>query len=373
MIRVLQVISDTNIGGAGIQLCNLLRHLNRERFACVVALPKGAELTERLVAMGVETVALAHPCDRLLAESVREIKAIIRSRGIDIVHANAAVSARMAGKLCGCRVIHTRHCYFPSEAPRGGARQLLERMGNRWLSDLAIATAPSAAENLMALGLPRRSIRVILNGSDPVREIHAEELANLRRRYGIREGERCIGICARLEACKGHRTFLDAAARLKKSLPHEPLRFLIVGEGSLRQSLEAYADWLGLRDAVIFTGFVQDMAQIYRLLRINVNCSCGTETSCLAISEGMSAALPTVASDYGGNRGMIEGGGLSYPVGDAKALAERLEEILTNSALEAELRRLALESYRCRFTAERMTRETEELYDLLAGDGHPYK
>lgn len=368
MIRVLQVISDRNIGGAGIQLCNLLRHLNPERFRCTVALPRESELTERLVAMGVETVELAHPCDRLLAESVREIKGIIRSLGIDIVHANAAVSARMAGKLCGCRVIHTRHCYFPVETPRGGARQLLLRMGNRWLSDLAIATAPSAAENLMALGFPQRLVRVILNGSDPVREIRAEELAALRRHYGIGEGDSCIGICARLEACKGHRTFLDAAARLKKVLPHEPLRFLVVGEGSLRQSLEAYANGLGLGDAVIFTGFVRDMAPIYRLLRINVNCSCGTETSCLALSEGMSAALPTVATDYGGNRVMIEGGGLSYPVGDAEALSERLREILTNSALEAELQHRSLESYRCRFTAERMTRETEALYSMLTAN-----
>ena len=41
MMKILYVISDRNIGGAGIQLLNILRHLNRREFAVTVALRSG--------------------------------------------------------------------------------------------------------------------------------------------------------------------------------------------------------------------------------------------------------------------------------------------------------------------------------------------
>lgn len=362
MIRILYVISDRNVGGAGIQLCNILKHLDRARFTCGVALPFGSELRGRLRELSVELFELEHPCDRLSTASVKELWGIIRKWRPQVVHANAALSARLAGKLKGCKLVHTRHCYYPLEEPRPCWKTTVAHWGNRWLTDRAIATAPKAAENLRALGIPRRSLQVILNGSDPVRTVSEEELVAWKARNGIEREDVVIGICARLEACKGHETFLNAAAMLAEELPYLPLLFLIVGEGSRRSFLEDFAAKLGIADRVRFTGFVSDMAPAYRSMRIHVNCSCGTETSCLAISEGMSAALPTVASDYGGNPMMVRGAGLCFPVGNSAALAQILEEILTDPALERQMGEDSLDCYQRRFTAERMTRETEEVY-----------
>ena len=111
-------------------------------------------------------------------------------------------------------------------------------------------------------------------------------------------------------------------------------------------------------------GFVEDMVPIYRLLRVHVNASSGTETSCLAISEGMSASLPTVATDYGGNRVMIGkgGAGILVPVNDPIAMAEAIRKIASDEVLENSMRAAAYTRYLNRFTAERMTRETEQVY-----------
>lgn len=124
---------------------------------------------------------------------------------------------------------------------------------------------------------------------------------------------------------------------------------------------------LGLQDHVIFTGFVSDMALVYHLMRINVNCSGGTETSCLAISEGMSVGLPTVASDYGGNVAMIGKGdaGFLFSVGDAFALARVILRIVDDPALEERMRRRARERYLSHFTAEKMTEEVTRVYQKL--------
>jgi glycosyltransferase involved in cell wall biosynthesis len=124
----------------------------------------------------------------------------------------------------------------------------------------------------------------------------------------------------------------------------------------------------GLCEVVRFTGFVKDMAPIYRILRVNVNCSRGTETSCLALSEGMSAGLPTVASDYGGNPAMLGKGsaGILFPQGDAEALSEALLRIATDPALEDALRRAARKRYESCYTAERMGEKMTEIYESLA-------
>ncbi len=363
MIKILYVISDKNIGGAGVLICNLLAHLDRTRFCPAVALPYGSKLRERLLKYNVRIRELQNPVDRANVASIREMISVIRSFDADIVHANAAISARIAGQLCGKRTVHTRHCYFPLKKGSGITR-VVRNFGNRKLSDLAIATSESAAENLKTLGIPERNIRVILNGSDPVRVVSDEELKELRERWDLSEDDFCVGICARLEPYKGHAIFLRAVEQLKQmNLPRQ-MKFLIVGDGSLMKNIKQNAHALGLTDQVRIVGFVEDMAPVYRLLRIHVNASSGTETSCLAISEGMSASLPTVATDYGGNRVMVgkDGAGILVPVDDHIAMAEAIRKIASDEVLENSMRDAAYARYLERFTAEKMTRETERVY-----------
>ncbi|MBQ8212867.1 MAG: hypothetical protein IJZ80_02565 [Clostridia bacterium] len=59
-MRVLHVISDHNIGGAGILLLNLLKHFDRSRVESVVALPKDSMLCKRLQALKIPFYGLEH-------------------------------------------------------------------------------------------------------------------------------------------------------------------------------------------------------------------------------------------------------------------------------------------------------------------------
>ena len=185
-MKVLHVISDENIGGAGVLLTTLLRNFDRERVQSIVALPHGSALLERMQGLEVETVELKHPCDRISPSSMQELMGIIRKIAPEIVHANAALSARLAGRLMGKKVVHTRHCCFP---PTGflqshGVR-FLSGQWNRFLSHRVIATADAAAENLMLLGIPQKKITVIINGSEPVREVSDAELNFYRTKWAI--------------------------------------------------------------------------------------------------------------------------------------------------------------------------------------------
>ena len=171
-MKVLHVISDSNIGGAGVLLLSLLRNFDSDRVESLVALPKGSALIQRITQAGVPVVELDEGCDRYSAASVREIKAVIRDCGAELIHANGAICARIAGRACGIAVLHTRHCCFPpSGIWRLGAVRFLGGILNRMLSDRVIATAEAAAKDLRILGIPSRKIEVIINGSEPVQKI----------------------------------------------------------------------------------------------------------------------------------------------------------------------------------------------------------
>ena len=367
-MRVLHVISDRNIGGAGVLLTSLLKRLDRTRVENVVALPEGSLLEGRICALGIPVRHLHRDCDRYNRQSVREIKHLIDDEEIDIVHANAAICARVAGRLTGVVVIHTRHCCFP---PHGAWKwRLFSLIGGRinaMLSDRVIATAEAAAENLRLLGVPRSSIEVIVNGSEPIRQVSPVELELLRDQLSLSAEDYCIGICARLEECKGHDVFLHAAKLVLEQKKDISFRFLIVGNGSQAETLKKLAEDLGISDFVRFVGFVEDMAPIYRLLRININCSRATETSCLALSEGMSAGIPFIASDFGGNVAMQGGSdaGILFPVDDAQALAEAIVRFSSDPDLERRMRKAALARYQEKYTAEQMGKHLTAVYERL--------
>ncbi len=370
-MRVLHVISDENIGGAGVLLTSLLRNFDRTRVESFVALPERSALASRVRDANTVTYFLHHPVDRVSWGSVNEMRRLISMVMPDIVHTNAAVSARIAARLCRKPIIHTRHCCFPLRgAWRFAPVRMLGGAWNRMLSDRVIATAEAAKHDLGELGIPEQKIRVIINGSEPIRELSGEELQKTYRQWGLSPNDFTVGICARLVACKGHRTFLQAARLLCDVAPLISFRFLIVGEGEERENLERYAKDLYLSERVLFTGFVEDMATVYRVLRINVNCSNGTETSCLALSEGMSAEVPCIVSDYGGNRAMIGDSmaGFVYPVGDAVMLAKLILRIATDRELERKMRRAAYDRYMECYTARGMADEVTELYRSITSN-----
>ena len=98
-----------------------------------------------------------------------------------------------------------------------------------------------------------------------------------------------------------------------------------------------------------------------------MNASYESETSSLSVIEGMSAGVPSVVSDCGGNPLLVEDGvnGFVFPARDSRALAERLRRILTEPELRETLAEGSLRIYGERFTGERFARNVEAVYEKL--------
>lgn len=373
-MKVLHVISDENIGGAGVLLTTLLKNMDRKKVESIVAMPKNSLLFERISSLGIEVIPLYHPCDRVNVRSIKEMGEIIKKTACDLVHTNAALCARIAAKKKDVPIVYTKHCCFP---PRGiqkkqWVRRAAGKISSRY-SNRIVATAAAAAEELVSYGIKRSSIELIINGSEAVRTVSEMELDAFRKKWKIQKDDFCIGICARIEECKGHDVFLKAAKTVLDQKNEKNIVFFIVGDGSMRETIERQVKNEGISNHVRFLGFVEDMAPVYRILNLNVNCSRGTETSCLALSEGMSASVPFIATDYGGNADMKgdSNAGMLFAVNDDAALARSICRIMNDSELYQRMRRAAYERYHQKYTAVQMSEHLMAVYEDLLGVKFP--
>ena len=366
MIKVLEVISDTNIGGAGVLLINRLKHVDASKFKTCVVVPRGSALVSRLKDMGAECVEIDVRGDRSMdVRAVKKFCDVIRAYSPDIVNSHGCISARIAAKLCGVPVkICTRHCVFPVSKRYRIIKPFVATF-NASLSDVFIAVAESAKENLISLGVPQNKITVIINGAEPLKICSDEQKAAIRESLGISADTPVLSFCARLEKCKGHEWFLESLVLLKKR--GVKVVTLFIGDGSQRQFLEQKCRELGIWNEVRFIGFAYDTSPYMNIANININCSVGTETSSLALSEGMSLGLPAAVSDYGGNTYMIKHGinGLVCKCYDSEAMAENIENLIKHKKFYAKLSYNARLRFRDELNAANMARKTYELYEKL--------
>ncbi len=367
-MKIIEAISDMNIGGAGILLLSRLEVSKKEADETIVLIPNGSLLKRRLDDLGIASIEIEGCYDSSFdMRAIPKFIKVIRMTAPDIINCHGCLSCRMAAFICKVPVrIYTRHCTYPIKwwQKIGVLRSLCGAL-QCTLSTNFIAVAYAAREDLISTGVPIDRINVIVNGAKGVDRYAPSERERIRKALGIPLDARVIGIFARLEKCKGHSDLLAAAEILLKK--NKSYRFLIVGGGSLESDLKNEAKARGIEKYVIFTGFVKKVTPYFNVTDINVNCSIGTETSSLALSEGMSLGIPAVASNYGGNRYMIRDGvnGFTYEAGNYVALSKRIFLLSYGKTLYRNMSQNAYERYRSELNAETMSKNTYALYSDL--------
>ena len=366
-MKILHIVTDTNIGGAGRLLLAVLKNIDRERFSVSVAVPKNSALTPLIENIGVKVIPTEHGRDKSYEPAaVRELVRIIKREKPDIVHTHASLSGRLAARRCRVPIrIMTRHCAFGNKksAERFPLKQLYGAFSDN-LTTHYVATAEIAKRQLVAAGCSEKKITVIQNGAEKMRDENESEKAALRAALGIPENAFVVGISARLEEYKGHKYLIDAMEKIDVN----DVYLVVVGDGSLRAELEKYAAEKGVSDKVIFAGFQSDMAPYYSIFDIGVNCSYGAETTPLAITEAMSVGVPSVVTNSGGNADTVTDGydGIVVDEKDPDALAAAIMSLYSDREKLKTLSNNARRSYGEKFSAEIMTEKYEKLYETLA-------
>lgn len=354
-MKITQVISDENVGGAGILLSLITEGLKNE-FDFEVIVPKGSALIKRLPE-GITVTPIPMKGGKALSEALTFYQ-YFKKHPCDVLHTHAAFGARLGGALAGIpRLYSTRHCAMGTH----GVPPLYSALYDR-ITTLTVATAAAAEEELIGEGVKKEKIRRIYNGTkEPIRLCAAEKKEMLRS-LSLEESDTVLGCVGRLERVKGQDILLRALALLSKKYPS--LHLILVGDGRQRGALEALSSSLGIRDRVRFVGYTDRPYLYQNLFTLNVNPSRGTETSCLATSECAALGIPTVASDFGGNRECIanEVSGMLFQSEDPTALAAAAEKALSDENLLSLLKKGARKRYEAMFTLSHMLDRYRALY-----------
>jgi len=372
MIKVLNVISDTNIGGAGKCVLTFLKYYNKELFDLAVVVPAGSLLKPEIEALGGRCIEVDGIADKSLDwGAVKKLLAIFRQEKPDIVHAHASMAARVAARQYGkCKIVYTRHSVFePEKRISRGLGKLINGAVNNATADKIIAVAEAAKDNLTATGVSEKKIIVIQNGVEPLQRLSEEEMLRLKSNYNVEEGEYLLGIAARLNEVKGHTDILEAV----KLLIDDGIRvkLLIAGTGDYEPVIREKIAELGIEANVVMAGFVTDVTGMMNILDCNVNASFGTEATSLSLLEGMRLGLPAVVSDFGGNPGVITEGvnGYLFPTRDVHSLYQKLKLLLADPETYERIRQGCKRVFEEKFRAEAMTGRIEQVYLELLNKG----
>ncbi|MCL1987083.1 MAG: glycosyltransferase family 4 protein [Firmicutes bacterium] len=366
-MRILHIISDSNIGGAGRHLLTLFEACNWENFKMEVVLPMGSQLIPLL--KDVNYYELPHINEKSFSlKGLIEITKLIQELGPDIVHTHASFAGRIAGRLSGCHVVYTRHSVFePSEKSTKFPLKQLIGSANNFFSDGIIAVSPAAKEILLKTGVRESKIKVIYNGVAPTKIFPLEERAKTRQKYNIPfQSPFVISQIARLEDVKGHNYTLDAAKIWANR--HPDIFVIIAGTGPMQPILEKRIKNENINN-VLLAGFVKDIDKLLNITNVQINASYGTEATSLSLLEGMSLGIPAVVSDFGGNPFVIthKKTGLIFPQKDAKALADTVTMLKNDENLTQEIVQNAQLEYKERFRDDLMAREIESVYKNVKG------
>lgn len=301
---------------------------------------------------------------------------LFRAEKFDLIHthtAKAGALGRVAGRMAGCRaIVHTPHghVFYGYFGPvQTWLAVAAERILAQWC-DKQIALTELERVDMRTFGIsdPAR-ISVIYQGLEL--DDYSASCGHRRAArvlLGIRDGDIVVGSVGRLEPVKGHRYLLDAAARLVTS--HSRLRFLFVGDGSLRRELEARAKATGLAGKCIFTGWRDDIARILPAFDLFVLPSLN-EAVGMALIEAQACAVACIASRVGGIPEVLKDGVAGFLVSPANPAA--LERAIMQLIDDPDKRHRMGEAGRAfvigEFNAAAMVEKTTWLYEELVGSG----
>lgn len=195
-------------------------------------------------------------------------------------------------------------------------------------ADLIIFNSDAARDYHLAQGFSMRNTVVIHPGVDTeVFKPDRSAGSPLRTEWGIDPDAILIGLVARLDPIKDHRTFIRAAGLVARL--NQNARFVCVGGGPATYSAElrSLADENQLSDRLIWTGERDDMAAVYNAMDLVCSSSLG-ESLPNAIAEAMACGIPCVVTDVGDSAFLVGDNGLVVPPNNPQALADGLSKCI---------------------------------------------
>lgn len=366
--HVMHLTFDMGIGGTEQVIANLIEHTDPEQFQIslfCLEQPLGAigqrlkELEEPEV--HIETAARSPKLDFAL---IRRIREFIRNRQVDLVHCHQYtpfVYGRLASLGTPARILLTEHGRLHPDLP-SRKRRLINPLLCRGKVDITAISKATRDALITIENMPAEQIDVVYNG---IRDASAQsyEVQHLRQELGISTDTIIFATVARLDPIKNQELMLRALAQLAGEEGLPPLALVIVGDGSMRESLEQLAQELQINEQVFFTGFKTQPQEYFALMDVFL-LSSFTEGTSMTLLEAMAFSKPSVVTDVGGNTEIIHHlqHGIVCQDNNLLQFTDGMRRLASNSALRARLGEKAQERFKETFTVDAMAQSYMKRY-----------
>jgi glycosyltransferase involved in cell wall biosynthesis len=297
---------------------------------------------------------------------------IFRQEKFDIIHthtAKAGVLGRVAAYLAGNSVIiHTAHGhnfygYFGPFLSK--VIIVIERFIAKFTDRIIVLTELERKDLLRHKVADDEKIILIYQGLelDKYTSLDIDKI-KIKESFNIKPNENMVGMIARLEPIKGPRYFIEAAREVLRDFAQT--KFILVGDGSLRNRLEKRIKDLELKDKFIFTGWREDMPELLSILDILVLPSLN-EAAGMVLIEAQVSGVPVIATNVGGIPEIVQDNqtGVLVSARDYQSLAQAINHLLSDKQKRLNLAEAAKIWVRGRFKAEDMIDKISRLYQEM--------
>ncbi len=356
-------------GGQSNRILHVCRGLAARGHEVWIAAPAESELVRRAreANLAVETSLTFRrgwtPLPFL--RDVAAMRRVLARRQFDIIHTHGSLDSwavAFAHRPRRIPVIRTKHNIFP----------IADHFANRWIwgqvFDRIVCISQAIFDYCAAKPYIRRDRLALIHSAidlDRYSRPLPEGVAEWRTQWSDRRP--VVVIVGRLREEKGHAVLFEAMGHLRQKYPK--ILLVAAGDGSLREALERQAAERDLGAHVRFLGFRTDVPEILAAADLFVMPSLSEGLGTAAI-EACAAGKPIVASRVGGVCDVIRDGetGRLVPPGDAAALAQAMDVMLSDRTAAERMGQAARQFARATFTLDALVKKNIALYrEVLSG------
>jgi glycosyltransferase involved in cell wall biosynthesis len=369
-MRILHLVSCRGWASDAYWAARMVRELDRQGHEATLACraDAGRRVIERARGEGVariETFTFASGLRPAIdARDVRRLAA--RFREVDIVHVHrgkehwlAAVANRLAPTPRP--LIRTRHI----------VQVVRSHAANRWLYRRATTRVVTVTETIrrqyIASGLLDADQVVALpGGADTDAYRPGRDPAPGRHALGVPTGEPLVGLVGGLRVMKGHRTVVDAVARLVRN--GRGPRVVFIGQGETEPWIRRSIAEARLGERFVLAGFRSQLPAMMAALDVGLYVPLESEGMSRVLFEYLAAGRAVIASRVGVVPEVLRDGheALLVPAGDPDALAHAMARLLDDTSLRARLGSEGRRRVEAEFSGDRVAARLAELYGTLA-------
>ena len=342
-MKIIHVITGLEGGGAEMMLYKLLSEIEEDSTidSEVISLLPDGPIGDRIRNLGVSVTTLDMPHGTLTWGGLRQLYVLLRREQPDIVQTwmyHADLVGGMVARLAGVEHVLWNIRSSTLNLDRDKRTTILTANICAWLSewipDRVLTCAREAGRVHAEIGYSRSKMTVIPNGFDTDEYRPDEEREHKIRNEIGHPDSLLVGLVARFHPQKDHRTFLEAAARVRKQVKN--VHFVLCGDGVTWENdkLRSWVRVNELEDSVSLLGRREDVPAVMAALDLHVLSSATGEAFPNVVGEAMSCGVPCVVTRVGDSAEIVGDTGIAVRPEDAGRLAEACEQILRLSDQE---------------------------------------